>query len=130
MSARPILASYHLPVSRKQGRIHVSEKADRTYNGITFDSKAEMHRYFGLLAMEKNGTITELELQPEFILQESYVRDGKKIQALTYRADFAYRDFQGRKIIEDVKGMKTEVYKIKKKILLYKYPDINFIETK
>jgi len=45
-------------------------------------------------------------------------------------ADFQYFDVPTSKIIvEDVKGMKTEVYKIKKKLLLWRYPDINFIES-
>lgn len=114
---------------KKKGRITVSSKIERTYNGITFDSKAEMHRYFELYILVNKGVIDDLELQPKYVLQPAFTdKQGNKHRELSYLADFRYRDHKGRFIVEDVKGMKTEVYKIKKKILLYKYPDINFIE--
>lgn len=97
-------------------------------NGIKFDSKKEAQRYLILQANEINGHISNLELQPEFILQDKFKYLGKTIRAIKYKADFKYIE-NGIEIVEDVKGMKTSVYKLKKKLLLYKYPDINFIET-
>ena len=102
-----------------------------TIDGVTFDSKKEAARYQELRLMERAGLIKDLELQPEYELIGAYRRqDGKWIQAIKYRADFRYLDTQTcKRIVEDVKGMQTQVYLIKKKILLWKYPDINFIET-
>ena len=97
--------------------------------GISFDSKKEAYRYLVLLDRVKKKNITELSLQPKFILQEGFRINGVKIRDIYYIADFQYKE--GDKIvIEDVKGMKTEVYKIKKKMFLYKYgKDYEFIET-
>jgi len=112
-------------------RIHVSAKQARTLDGIVFDSKAEMQRYAELRMLERAGLIKDLELQPPYILQDAYLRDGKKIRAITYFADFRYLDMRTKRIVvEDCKGMQTEVYKLKKKILLFKFPEINFQEVK
>lgn len=100
-------------------------------DGKLFASRAEMNRYCELRMLERAGHIRDLVLQPAFILQPAYIRDGKKVQALTYRADFGYLDVRtNRNIIEDCKGHITDVYAIKKKILLYVYPDLNFVEVK
>ena len=89
-------------------------------DGIVFDSKKEAARYQDLKILERVGLIQGLEIQPIFALQESYIIGGRKVRALTYRADFAY--FEGnQKVVEDVKGMRTAVYKIKKKLFEYKY---------
>lgn len=99
-------------------------------SGRTFDSKKEAKRFHELQLLERTGKIRDLELQPEFVLQENYKRGGKTIRAIIYRADFRYFDIEKNcTIVEDVKGLRTEVYLIKKKLLLYKYPDLNFIET-
>jgi hypothetical protein len=96
-------------------------------NGITFDSKKEANYYCKLLNREKAGEILNIELQPVFILQEKYRHNGKGIRAIEYRADFSFIE-NGKKIIVDTKGFRTEIYRIKKKMLLFKYPDINFFE--
>lgn len=113
-----------------KGRIKVAPKEERTRDGITFASKAEMQRYAELRLMELAGKIKNLEVQPSFILQEPYMRDGKLIRGISYRADFRYYDHErGKRIVEDWKGMRTEVYRLKKKLLLKRYPDMIFIET-
>ncbi len=112
-------------------RIKVSSKESRTLDGITFASKAEMARYAELKMLEKAGLIRDLEVQPVYVLQEGYVWRGEKIRPIIYRADFRYLDLRtNRIIVEDVKGMHTEVYKLKKKLLLKRYPDINFVEVR
>ena len=90
-------------------------------NGIEFDSKKEARRYKELKILEKADEIKSLELQPRFLLQEKFKYNGKTIRKIEYVADFRYIDKEGKTIVEDVKGMKTEVYKIKKKIFLKKY---------
>ena len=96
-------------------------------DGFKFDSKKESDRYAFLKLMEKSGKISDLELQPEFLLQERFVFNGKYIREIRYVADFAYT-YNGKRIIEDVKGMKTDVYIMKKKMLQFNYRDINFYE--
>ena len=91
-------------------------------DGILFDSKREAARYQELKILEKSGEIKDLVRQPVFTLQEAFMCDGKKERSITYRADFMYEE-NGRTIVEDVKGMKTEVYKIKRKLFLYQYGD-------
>lgn len=77
---------------------------------IRFDSKAEAARYRELLLLFKAGQIRNLELQPKFTI----ALNGRKV--FTYRADFSYFEGQSR-VIEDVKGFRTPVYRLKKKIV-------------
>ena len=103
-------------IKQKANKYNVAAKEDRTYNGIVFDSKAEMKRY--------------IELQPVFELQPPFEKDGVKYRAIKYKADFSYYDRKTyKKVIEDVKGHKTKEYQIKKKLLLKRYPAINFVEV-
>ncbi len=91
-------------------------------DGITFDSKREANRYQELKLLEQAGEISYLELQPSFILQESFKYQGKTIRAITYKADFAYHELASNAVVvEDVKGMETEVFRIKRKLFLSKY---------
>ena len=90
-----------------------------TLDGITFDSKKEAKRYLLLKDLEKNGLISNLELQKRFVLIPSQYIDGKCVERqCTYTADFCYEQ-DGKTIVEDVKGYKVEAYKIKKKMMLY-----------
>ena len=98
------------------------------YDGITFDSKKEGNHYLALKQMEKLGIIKDLKLQVKFELQPSYKYNGETIRSINYIADFTYYQ-DGKYIVEDVKGIRTKEYKIKKKLLLYKYPNINFKEV-
>ena len=96
-------------------------------DGISFDSKKEANRYFELKMLERAGKIKELKLQPKFLLQDGFERDGKKYRAIFYIADFEYIK-DGKRIVEDVKGVRTDVYKLKKKMFLKKYPQVEFKE--
>lgn len=90
------------------------------YNGIKFDSKKELKFYLQLLEREQNGEVSNIRLQVPFTLQPSFKFNGKTIRAITYKADFVYYDNTDKKEhIVDTKGFRTEVYKIKKKIMLY-----------
>ena len=100
------------------------------YDHIKFDSIKEQEHYKLLKLLEKSGIIKELELQKKFELQPSFIdNNGKKQRAITYIADFFYYEtVQKIYIAEDVKGYKTEVYKLKKKMFMYQYPNIVFKE--
>lgn len=99
-------------------------------DGIKFDSKMEAKRYLQLKELEKAGEIRNLRLQESFELQPKFKdKDGKTIRAITYIADFVYEQ-DGETIVEDTKGIETTDFKIKKKLLLYRYPNINFYINK
>lgn len=75
--------------------------------GVRFDSQKEARRYDELMVMLRAGIISELRLQPQFTLQESYVTEtGERIRAVRYTADFSYK-FGGKLVVEDVKSTAT-----------------------
>ena len=88
-----------------------------------FDSIAESRRYKELKLLEKAGEIQDLELQPHFLLQESFKKNGKTYRKIEYIADFKYTE-NGKTIVEDVKGIQTDVFKLKHKLFEKKYPDL------
>lgn len=70
----------------------------------------------------KQGIIQDLELQKEYLLQESFKINGKTRRKITYRADFSYISTEDNKLhVVDVKGFRTELYRVKKKLFEYKY---------
>ena len=74
--------------------------------------------------MERAGSIKELQLQKEFELQPAFSLNNKKIRAIKYVCDFYYYDNNKQMyVVEDVKSeaTKTQVYKITKKMMQYKY---------
>ena len=99
-------------------------------DGIKFDSKKEAKRYNELKILKKAGLIKELELQKVFELQPKYTNNkGEHIRSITYKADFFYYDKNLEKyIVEDTKGYRTDVYKLKKKLFEYIYPNLTIEE--
>lgn len=91
-----------------------------TVGGITFDSGLEARRYTQLKILETAGTIKNIQLQPKFRLMDSYKYNGKTIRAIDYVADFMYEE-DGKRIVEDVKGIRTKDYIIKSKLFIKKY---------
>ena len=99
-------------------------------DGIKFDSKKEAGRYKELKLLEKAGEIKNLQLQPRFTLQESFKYQGKTERKITYIADFMYEEKNGQVVVEDTKGYRTDVYKIKRKMFLKRYSEkYKFIES-
>jgi hypothetical protein len=96
-----------------------------TIDNVRFSSKKEAARYLELKMLQKAGEIHGLELQPKFQLYVGKV--GERIErgdkpVCSYIADFRYREGpKGVLIIEDVKGMKTPVYRLKKKMVEAQY---------
>ena len=112
-------------------KYHVAAKGDRTYDGIVFDSKAEMEYYRDVvLPLAAAGEIVQYELQKSFVLQPGFRHDGKAVRAIIYVCDFylIYKDEHTEVI--DVKGMATPEAKLKRKMFMYKYPEENLIWVK
>jgi hypothetical protein len=87
-----------------------------TIKGHSFASKAEARRFVQLDHLQSDGVISCLVLQEVFELVPSQIINGKKERAVKYVADFSYVQ-DGVKVVEDVKGMKTREYIIKRKLL-------------
>lgn len=101
-----------------------------TIDGITFDSQLEANRYCELKLLFKAGEISQLRLQPEFELIPAFRKNGKTYRKTVYRADFMYFDKKtGKYIVEDTKGFKTEIYKLKRKLFEHQYPDLTITEV-
>ena len=100
-------------------------------DGIRFASKREAEYYLQLKALQRAGAIRDLELQPRFTLQPSFKnRLGKTERAIVYVADFRHWDVKKKcEVVTDVKGFQTVVYRMKRKMLLYRYPDLVFEEA-
>ena len=92
-------------------------------DGEEFDSKKEGNRYKELKLLLKVGKISNLELQPRFLLQDGFKKNGRTFRKIEYIADFKYIE-NGKTIVEDVKGMQTDVFKLKHKIFEKVYPDL------
>lgn len=101
-----------------------------------FDSEHEHRRYLELRLLERARKITELQRQVKFVLipaqYETYerysqktgkrIKDGRRCveKECFYKADFVYQE-NGRQVVEDAKGCRTEAYIMKRKLMLYKY---------
>lgn len=83
-------------------------------DGQVFDSVKEYHRWGCLRLLERAGEITDLKRQVKFELIPK--QDG--MRACNYVADFTYYQ-DGKLVVEDCKGYKTEAYKLKKKLMLW-----------
>lgn len=111
--------------------VHKYHAKKTVVDGITFDSKKEAERYKELKALQLVGKIDRLELQPRFTLMDGFRYEGKAIRKIEYVADFLYRDLSTLElVVEDVKGVKTDVYKLKKKLFLKIYGnEYKFVEV-
>ena len=98
-----------------------------------YDSKKEMRRYQQLLLLEKNGEISDLQMQVKYVLipaqySKTELTKNGKFKCLerecVYIADFTYKDQDGQLVVEDVKSKITRqnpTYIIKRKLMLYKH---------
>lgn len=85
-------------------------------DNLLFASQAEATRYAALKLMERMGLIEDMKMQVPFELAPSVIIDGRKKPSLRYFADFTYME-HGKLVIEDVKGIRTPVFTIKKHLM-------------
>lgn len=94
-------------------------------DGIKFPSIKEAERWKTLRLMERAGEIVGLNRQVKIEL----VPKSNLFRAVYYVADFVYFDKKtGKTVYEDVKGVRTDVYKLKKKLLYWRH-GIEITET-
>ena len=112
------------PTAQSDAKTQQKYKNQKAKRGaVRFDSQKEARRYDELMVMLRAEIITDLRLQPQFTLQESYITEnGQRIRAIRYTADFSYR-FGGKLVVEDVKSKptRTKEYLRNKKMMRSKY---------
>lgn len=70
-----------------------------------FDSRTEADRYEYLLEQARIGNISNLDHHFLLKIQDEFKNcNGDIIPAITYEADFVYREANGKRVVEDVKG--------------------------
>jgi hypothetical protein len=87
-----------------------------TIDGITFDSQAEGKYYEQLKWLKQAKQIRDFKMQPKFLLQEAFKKEGKTIRKIEYVADFEIHNLDGSIEIVDVKGYETKEFLLKKKL--------------
>lgn len=113
---------------KMQSKRETSEKKYKNIkakvDGILFDSQKEANRYCELKLLLRAGQIQNLLRQVKFKL----ISKSSTERAVNYIADFVYMQ-DGQTIVEDVKGIKTQTYIIKRKLMKERYPEVVFRET-
>jgi hypothetical protein len=119
--AGPRRASFAEPVPEPANKYGVSAAAERTYNGVVFASKLEMNcaRRLDVLGIK-------YRTQVPFVLQEGFVREGRKLREVAYLADFVITTTDGRTVVLEAKGLFLPEAKLKMELLLFRYPDLIF----
>lgn len=104
-----------------------SDIAKRTYDGIVYDSAVEMKFMRDYIEPRlQSGELIHAERQVKYELQPKFKHDGVLIRAITYVADFVITYADGHTVVIDIKGMPDAVAKIKRKLFLYQYPDLDY----
>ena len=80
-----------------------------TVEGVRYASKKEAKRAAELRLLERHGKISDLRFQPRFPL----IVNGDLVA--TYVGDMSYVE-NNRLVVEDVKGILTDVFKLKAKL--------------
>lgn len=91
-------------------------------DGFLFDSALEADRYQELKLREKAGDLWDLAIHPKYLVHDKFRHNGKTIRAIHYEADFEYKEpGNDLPVVEDTKGHRTGVFKIKRKLFLKRY---------
>ena len=104
--------------SKCDGQMSKYKNKKVVYKDMRFDSKKEYLRYIVLEEMQRKREIDGLQRQVPFVLVPSFQLNNIKYKGIKYIADFVYKK-DGKIVVEDVKGIRTDVYKIKKKLMAY-----------
>ena len=92
-------------------------------DGIVFSSKAESFYYEHLLYLMNDGVVESFEMQKPYTLLDKFPhpKTGKTIRAIKYVPDFEVIYTDGRVEVVDVKGMQTDVFRMKCKLFMFRY---------
>lgn len=118
---RMTMQQYRQAIAKQRSKSKYGNKKVEL-DGHVFDSKAEAKYYQQLKWLQAHGDILFFRLQPRYILQEAFEKDGKKHRRIDYVADFEVHHKDGTIEVVDVKGFATDVFKIKEKLFHARYP--------
>ena len=99
-------------------------------DGIQFDSLNESRYYVQIKQIRdckqptEYGILLSFEMQVPYEIVPSFLKNGHRIRKMEYLADFVLHYDSGRTRVIDVKGVETDVFKLKKKLVEYKYPEV------
>lgn len=105
-------------------------------DGIQFDSLNESRYYVYIKQVRdsqqetEHGKLLSFEMQVPFIIVPSHIKNGHRIRKMEYLADFVLCYEDGTKRVIDVKGVETDVFKLKKKFVEYVYPEVTIESLK
>jgi len=123
---RQLSAEAKAVVAEMAGKVNKYHNRSVVIDGLSFDSRAEAARWCELRLMERAGEISDLQVHPVYTLAEGFRnRSGQWRGPITYEADFAYVE-GGQQVVEDVKGVRTAAFQIKRKLFERRYPEIEF----
>ena len=122
-----LIKSFTLPTIQEQKAKSKYGAKKCEIDGNVFDSIMESRFYVYLRQEQEKGNVKKIELQPKFVLQEGFRKNGKAIRAINYISDFLVTYKDDRVVVYDVKGRETDDFKIKKKLFDYKYRDLTLI---
>lgn len=102
-------------------------------DGIKFASKSEAKYYEQLKWLKQAKQIKSFKLQPRYLLQEAFKKNGRTIRKIEYVADFEVKHLDGSIEVIDCKGVETEAFKLKRKwfdrLYLYRLSVISYDEN-
>jgi hypothetical protein len=114
-TAKPVIQQPQVPaIAAKKPPKYRNTRCE--HEGIKFDSLRERDRWIELSRLEAAGDISDLERQVVFVLADPVMIDGRRKPPLRYIADFVY-ERAGQTVIEDVKGVVTAGYRIKRHLM-------------
>ena len=116
-----------IEIERSKYNVDSKDITKRTYDGIVFDSVLEMKYYRDVLCpLVESGDVVYYELQKPYELQPKFEHDGKKVNPITYVADFFIRYKDGREEVIDTKGCPDSSALLKRKLFWYVYPTTRY----
>jgi hypothetical protein len=99
-------------------------KAKRTFEGREFASNMELKFYKDyLIPLREEGVIKNIIVQPSYILQDGFTKDGRRVLPIKYISDYEVEYSDGKVVTYDVKGLPTSEARLKKKMFDYRFPD-------
>lgn len=116
-----------IEIERTKYNVDAKDTDKRTCDGIVFDSVLEMKYYRDVLCpLVESGDVVYYELQKPYELQPKFEHDGKKVNPITYVADFFIRHKDGREEVIDTKGCPDSSALLKRKLFWYVYPTVPY----
>lgn len=117
---QPVPAEFAKPSAE-----YIRNTQRKVVNGISFRSGLEANAYQLLKVWERAGHISDLRLQPRFLLQARFLRHGVSIRGMHYTADFQFtRNF--RTVVVEAKGYRTQAFELRRKLFLKKFPELEY----